>query len=160
MRATFTKNVVSVRRTYPRAPQWLWGVIGDPRNLTTAVPMLRDFEVIGEFGQGASLTEVHTIGGWPQKYLGRVTRYEAPVSWSMTSSPIHRFPWGLPHTVSYQVSPAPEGGEVSIRCSFRRQGLLRLLIPQLVVRLVMKRALDRILNHISRVAAVVNANEQ
>ena len=154
MKTQYRENFVSACRTYRHAPQWLWSVMGDPRKLSSVVPMLGDFEVKGEFVQGASLEEIHTIGGWPQKYLGHVTRCEEPVSWSMSSAPVYPFPWGLPHTVSYHVSPVPEGGEVSIKCSFRRQGLLKLLIPEFVVRFVMKRTLERILDHIGQVAAV------
>ena len=149
------KSVVTTAhesRSYRLTPERLWSLMGDPRKLATVVPMLRAFDVNGPFIAGATVSEVHTIGGWPQRYEGRVVLYNPPISWSMTSFPVHRFPWGLPHTVMYRVSPAQKGGEVSIRCSYQRQGLLRFLVPDFIVLFVMRRTLRRLLTHISQVA--------
>ena len=112
--------------------------------------MLADFTVKGDFVQGSSIEEVHTIGGWPQQYDGRVLSCEEPVFWSMSSVPRESFPLGLPHTVSYRITPSDEGGAVSIQCSYRLQGLLKLFVPEIVVRMAMKRTLEKILNHIGK----------
>jgi hypothetical protein len=144
------ENVVDVRRTYAQSTRALWGVMGDPRKLSAVVPMLRAFRVKGEFCTGTRLEEVHTVAGWPQRYVGQVLHYRENGSWAMSSAPVHAFPWGLSHTVSYKLSDANDGTELRIRCSYRRMGLLRLLVPECVVRVVMRKTLNRILAHVAR----------
>jgi hypothetical protein len=143
------ENSVDVRRSFTQSAPKLWEQIGDPRRLCAVVPMLRAFRVKGEFSTGTCLEEVHTIGGWPQRYIGRVLHYRKNASWAMSSAPVHALPFGLWHTVSYNLSTVTFETELRIRCSYRRMGLLR-LVPEWLVRAAMRKTLNRILAHVAR----------
>src|SRR5258707_247268 len=96
------RQSVSVARSFPVPVGTLWGVAGHPARIAHAVAMLREFRAPIILDVGSPVVETHTILGWPQRYVGRITQYIPSVCWGMTSSPDSPGPCPLAHDVLFE----------------------------------------------------------
>jgi|SRR5580765_1015113 len=143
------KQSVSVGRAFPVSPERLWAIAGHPARLSDAVAMLRDFQAPKVLDVGSALAETHTILGWPQRYIGRITQFKPVARWGMTSNPQSRGPCPLPHDVLYQFEKKANGSSLTITCDFQCGGLLALpFVPQIVA-WFMKRTIANLLSSIA-----------
>lgn len=140
---------ISVSRTFPVPLEKLWAVASHPSRLAGSVAMLRDFDAPEVLAVGSRLKETHTILGWPQRYVGRITHYERATRWAMTSRPQSRGPCPLPHDVLYQFERSAEGSTLTITCEFKCGGLLAVPIAPRIVEWLMKLTITNLLSAIA-----------
>lgn len=137
---------VSAAQAYPCSVESLWSLAGSPLKISAAVPMLRSFDLSGEFDDGCPVEEVHTILGWPQRYSGRILRVLPSRAWGMTTWPRGDGPFPLPHKVVYRFSSHSDGASsMRIICRCQPGGLLRLWPLKFIVAWFMQYTLKRIL---------------
>jgi len=111
--------------------------------------MLRGFRAPAELCLGSGVAETHTILGWPQIYVGRITQYEPGHHWAMSSRPRGTGPFPLPHEVRYDFEGYENASNLTLTCGFRCGGLLALPFGPRIVAWVMKRALAAMLTAVA-----------
>lgn len=143
-------HTVSVKRRFPVPVSTLWDIAGHPAKVSWAVPMLRGFRAPAKLRVGSGVAEVHTILGWPQIYVGRVTEFEPGRRWGMSNHPRGTSPFPLPHEVRYDFEGDEHTSCLSLTCSFRCGGLLALPFGPRIVAWIMKRALATMLGLLAK----------
>ena len=141
-KSEFTRTVSATRR-FPFSVSTLWDIAGHPAKVSWAVPMLRGFRAPAKLRVGSGVAETHTILGWPQIYVGRVTEFEPGLRWGMSNHPRGSGPFPLPHQVRYDFEGDEHASHLTLTCNFRCRGLLALPFGPWIVAWVMKRALTR-----------------
>ena len=144
---------VIASRLFPVSLTQLWEIAGHPSKVSKAVPMLRWFQAPEKLRRFSKVAERHTIMGWPQTYVGFITGYRTGSLWSMSSKPVGWSPFPLPHDVEYAFSGDARNSSLTITCSFRCAGLLAIPFVAGIVKIVMQRAAENLLDHIATQAA-------
>jgi len=146
--------LVSAAQTYPCSVGLLWQLAGNPHKVSDAVPMLRSFDLPEGFRSGCPVEEVHTILGWPQRYVGQILRVLPMRAWAMASSPRGPGPFPLPHEVLYRFQDQPGGSAaLTVICRCEPGGLLRLWPSRLLVKWFLRRTVTGILRAVERMLA-------
>jgi hypothetical protein len=140
---------LSVRRLFPVSVEDLWTAASHPGQVSHAVAMLAHFRAPRVLEPGSPIEEIHTILGWPQRYVGRITQYIPAVHWAMTSSPRGIGPFPLPHDVVFQFEPQGTNSTLTITCEFRCGGLLSVPLGPRIARWFMQRTIVRVFRAIN-----------
>lgn len=146
------RTTVVVERQFAVSVAALWQLAGHPAKVAFAVPMLRGFSAPRNLRLGSAVAEIHTILGWPQLYIGRITVYEPQRRWGMSNLPRGRGPFPLPHVVQYDFSAEGGASRLTLTCCFDCGGLLSLPGGSSVLAWTMRHALARVLSGIERLS--------
>jgi hypothetical protein len=126
----------------------LWAIAGHPQQIADWVAMLKHFHVPARLEPGAHVEEIHTILGWPQRYIGRITQYKVGAIWAMATRPQAHGPCPLPHCVWARFEKTSEGSTLTIRCKFWCGGLLSVPLGPQIVKWFMKRTIRKLFSSI------------